>query len=76
MQDFTTIADREQLSSKNLGILEDQLNQEFLMAQKLTQYSKQCQDSELKNLCSRLAKKHKDHYNTLLSYMLSHGTGL
>jgi ferritin len=72
MQNFTTGVGNQQLSSKNLGILEEQLNQEYLMALKLTQYSKQCQDSELKNLCSRLARKHKDHYNTLLNYMLSH----
>ena len=51
----------ELLSSKNLSILEEQLSQEALMISKLRQYSRQCTDSELKNLCSSLAEKHKSH---------------
>jgi len=72
MQRFTNSSDIEQLSSRNLSILDDQLAQESIMTLKLRKYSKQCQDSELKNLCNRLAEKHKDHYNTLLNYMNSH----
>lgn len=62
----------EPLSSKNLSILEEQLHQESLMISKLRQYSRQCRDSELKNLCSSLAEKHKSHYETLLNYVISH----
>lgn len=72
MQRFTNSSNIEQLSSRNLSILDDQLAQESIMALKLRKYSKQCQNSELKNLCNRLSEKHKDHYNTLLSYMNSH----
>ena len=62
----------EPLSSKNLSILEEQLSQESLMISKLRQYSRQCSDSELKNLCSSLAEKHKSHYEALLNYVVSH----
>ena len=61
-----------QLSSKNLSILEEQLAQEATMVKKMRQYSRQCQDSELKNLCNRLAEKHKHHYNALFNYLKSH----
>lgn len=62
----------EPLSSKNLSILEEQLSRESLIVSKLKQYSRQCRDSELKNLCSSLAEKHKRHYETLLNYVVSH----
>jgi hypothetical protein len=74
MQSFTTPASVDQLSSRNLSILEDQLAQESIMVLKLRQYSRQCQDSELKNLCNRLAEKHRNHYNSLLNYINSHDT--
>jgi uncharacterized membrane protein len=72
MEDFSPSEAIEPLSSKNLTILEEQLSQETLIILKLKQYSKQCQDSELKNLCSQLAEKHKNNYNTLLNYVVSH----
>lgn len=64
--------DPPQLSSKNLSILEEQLVHESIMVKKLRQYSWQCQDSELKNLCNRLAEKHRHHYNKLFNYLNSH----
>jgi hypothetical protein len=62
----------EPMSLKNLSILEEQLSRESLMISKLRQYSRQCRDPELKNLCSNLAQKHKNHYEALLSYIVSH----
>lgn len=70
MEDFYPSEAFETLSSKDLSILEEQLFQESLMISKLKQYSKQCRDSELKNLCSNLAEIHKNHYDALLSYVV------
>jgi hypothetical protein len=64
----------EPISLKNLSILEEQLSRESLMISKLRQYSRQCMDPELKNLCSNLAEKHKNHYETLINYVLSHSS--
>ncbi len=64
----------EPMSLKNLSILEEQLSRESLMISKLRQYSRQCRDPELKNLCSSLAEKHKNHYETLINYVLSHSS--
>ncbi|MDD3297362.1 MAG: hypothetical protein PHP19_00545 [Firmicutes bacterium] len=71
MEDFYPLEVFETLSSKNLSILEEQLSHEALIISKLRQYSRQCRDSELKNLCSNLAEKHKSHYDTLLNYVIS-----
>lgn len=72
MEDFSPLKAFEPLSTRDLSILEEQLSQETLIMLKLIQYSKQCQDSGLKNLCSKLAKKHKNHYDSLLNYLVSH----
>lgn len=72
MEDISPSEVFEPLSSKDLSILEEQMSQEALMMLKLRQYSKKSQDSELKNLCSRLAEKHKNHYNALFNYVVSH----
>ncbi len=71
MDDFDPSGVIPSLSANNLSILENQLTQEALMIRKIQHYSRQCQDSELKNLCSRLAERHKNHYNSLLSYLTS-----
>ena len=71
MEDIYPSEAFETLSSKNLSILEDQLSHESLIISKLKQYSIQCRDSEIKNLCSNLADKHKKHYNALLDYVIS-----
>jgi hypothetical protein len=62
----------KQLASKNLSILEDQLNQEALLVKKFQNYASQCQDTQLQNMCNQMASKHKNHYETLLSYLNSH----
>ncbi len=74
MESFSPPEAFEPLSSINLSILEEQLSNESLMILKMRQYSRQCQDSELKNLCSRLAEKHKNHYSTLYNYVVSHSS--
>ena len=60
------------LDASNLKVLEDQLNYEFLMNKKMSQYAEYCNDSQLKNICQQGAKKHKQNYTDLLNYLNSH----
>ncbi len=60
------------LTSKNLTILEDQLNAEDLTIKKMEHYAQYAQDTQIKDICSRAAQLHKQHFNFLLSYLNSH----
>ena len=64
------------LSSKNLTILEDQLNYEALNCKKLNVYSDSVNDSELKNVCQKAARMHKQHFDSLFNYLNSHNKPL
>lgn len=61
-----------QMDSSNLKVIEDQLNYELLMNKKCSTYSEYCTDPELRSLCQQSAKKHKQHYDDLFSYLNSH----
>lgn len=60
------------LSSKNLTILEDMLNYESLYYKKLNLYSQSVNDPQLKDVCSRAAQLHKQHFDLLFNYLTSH----
>lgn len=60
------------LTSKNLTILEDMLNFESLNYKKLDMYSQSCNDPQLKDVCSKAAQFHKQHFDILLNYLNSH----
>ncbi len=62
----------KKLSSKNLQILEDELNHEALLVHKYEQASTQCTDPQLRQLCTSIAEKHHNHFTTLLDYLNSH----
>lgn len=68
----TTGTQAAMLTSKNLGILEDQLNYEALCQKKIALYANYCQDQNLKNVCQRTAQMHKQHFDSLLNYLNSH----
>lgn len=75
MMNMNTAATNQQdamLKSKNLAILEDQLNYEALFNRKLNIYANYCTDQNLKNLCQQAAQMHKQHYDILLNYLNSH----
>ncbi len=57
------------LTPKELGSLEEQLNQEKLMIKKYQELSNCCQDSQLKDKCIEIANKHQARYNMLLSQL-------
>lgn len=61
-----------QIESKNLTILEDQLNYEAMAVKKYRQASQQCTNTELTNICNDAAAKHKAHFDQLLNYLNSH----
>lgn len=61
-----------QLESKNLTIIEDQLNHEALAYKKCVYYSQNLTDSNLKNLSSQIAQHHKQHFDSLFNYLNSH----
>lgn len=60
------------IASKNLTMLEDQLNYEALCNKKMSLYSTYCQDQNLKNVCQKAAQMHKQHFDQLLNYLNSH----
>lgn len=60
------------LTSKNLTILEDMLNYESLNYKKLDMYAQSCNDPELKDVFTKAAQLHKQHFNMLFNYLNSH----
>lgn len=59
----------DNLTTKELGALEEQLLQEKLMVKKYQELANNCKDQELKEKCSEIAMKHQAHYNALLTYL-------
>lgn len=60
------------LQSKNLTILEDQLNHEALAAKKAAYYAQSITDANLKGMADQLAMHHRQRFDRLLSYLNSH----
>ncbi|GAB6174317.1 hypothetical protein JCM15765_37950 [Paradesulfitobacterium aromaticivorans] len=61
-----------QLTTKNLMILSDQLGAEALLVHKYTQASQGVSDPAVKTQLSSMADQHRQHYQTLLTYLNSH----
>jgi rubrerythrin len=61
-----------QIESKNLSLIEDQMNHEALACKKLEAYASQFQDPQLKQHATTLAQHHKSHFSTLLQYLDGH----
>jgi len=61
-----------QIESKNLMILEDQMNHEALAMKKCELYSQYFTDTALKASVNNLAQKHKQHFENLYQYLSSH----
>lgn len=59
----------QNLSSKELSAIEDQLNYEQCLIKKYISYSTMCTDPTLKNKCNQIAGRHQQHYDKLLSYL-------
>lgn len=57
------------LTTKELGALEDQLGFEKILCCKYQEAMQQCQDQEMKNNFRRYADQHMQNYETLLQYL-------
>ncbi|MDH7576658.1 MAG: spore coat protein [Bacillota bacterium] len=57
------------LTSKELGLIEDNLRQEQLMVQKFSVYANQATDPEIKSLCQNLRDMHQRHLDTLMKHL-------
>ncbi len=57
------------LTTKELGSIQDQLVREQVLVKKYKMYAGQCCDPQLRNKCEQVAAKHQNHYNTLLNQL-------
>jgi hypothetical protein len=66
------IGNKPQIESKNLMIIEDQLNHEALARKKSETYASYFQDTELKKTAEKISKHHKTNFENLLNYLETH----
>lgn len=59
----------QNITSKELSAIEDQLNYEQLLIKKYKNYATMCQDAQLKTTCEQIATQHKTHYDTIMNYL-------
>ena len=59
----------QNITAKELSVIEDQLNYEQLLIKKYKNYASMCQDAQLRTTCENLAAQHKTHYDTIMSYL-------
>ena len=59
----------QSMTHKELHYLEDCLKAEQLSVQKCNFFSSQSQDPEVSSICSNMANRHQQHYNTLLQHL-------
>ena len=57
------------LTTKELGSIQDQLVREQVVVKKYKMYASQCCDPQLRNKCEQVAARHQNHYNTLLNQL-------
>ena len=60
------------LDVKDLGILQDELIHEALAYKKWTIYQSSFNDAQLQQIAQRTAQHHKQHFETLQTYLNSH----
>ena len=60
------------IQTKSLTILEDQLQHEFLACKKAQQYAKSFENPALKNMADGIALHHRERFDRLLDYLVSH----
>lgn len=57
------------LTSKELSALEDQLNCEQMLIKKFKLYSQTATDPKIKEKCDKMARQHKQHFDTLMGHL-------
>jgi rubrerythrin len=58
-----------QRTAKELSALDDLLSQEQCAVSKYEAYAAQVTDPQLRDLCTDVARRHREHYNTLLRHL-------
>lgn len=61
-----------QIESKNLMILEDQMNHEYLSYKKAEQCARTFSDTALRGVAQTLASRHMARFDRLYQYLNSH----
>jgi hypothetical protein len=61
-----------QIESKNLTMLQDQMNHVALAYKKCDLYSTYLTDPNLKDLACSIAQHHKNHFSDMMNYLNSH----
>lgn len=64
----------DQLSSKDLHYVKDQLSWELLAMKKCHHFAQECQDVEISQELDRVGKIHLQHYEMLLNHLNPSGT--
>lgn len=59
------------MTSKELSYIVDALSQEKSVIKKYEDYREEITDPALKNLCTKLASKHQQHYDQLYGMLSS-----
>ena len=57
------------LTEKELTALEDQLNCEQVLIKKYRGYAAIAQDQQIRDVCTQLADRHKQHFDTLMGHL-------
>ena len=57
------------LTEKELSALEDQLNYEQVLIKKYNGYAAIAQDQQIRDVCTQLAARHKQHFDTLMGHL-------
>ncbi|HHW41877.1 MAG TPA: spore coat protein [Syntrophomonadaceae bacterium] len=57
------------LTTKEVGLIEDNMRQEQLMIQKFNFYAAQTTDPNVKNLCENLRDMHQRHLDILMRHI-------
>lgn len=57
------------LTSKELSYIEDQLKMEQLLTLKFKAVAAMTSDPEIANKCKQISDKHQEHFNRLMTYL-------
>lgn len=62
----------QNIQTKSLTILEDQMQHEFLACKKAEHYAQTFEDPSLRTLATNLAQQHRQRFNRLFGYLNNH----
>lgn len=57
------------LTEKELSAIEDQLNCEQMLIKKYKGFAGIAQDPQIRDVCTQLAARHKQHFDTLMGHL-------